>query len=134
MIRNKRGFTLIEVLLAASLVVVVAALMFTFFGQGISLYSDESQLAQEQSGLRRVLSDITNRVRLAPDTVTVSGTTLTVGSMVYTYDSTNECVKRNGTVLASDVSAFIVQITGTRLDISINSVSGKAVSTSISLS
>ncbi len=132
--KSKRGFTLIEVLLVATLIAVVALLMYSFFGQGLSLYSMESKSAQRQDNLRLVLSDITNRVRLAdPSKVTYSSGVLTVDTTTYSYYSADQEVRRNSTTLATGVSAFTVSLSSGLLQISITDTAGTAISTSLSL-
>lgn len=132
--KNKRGITLIEVLLAMTLITVAALLMYSFFGQGFSLYKVESKSAEEQTNLRQVLSEITNRVRLAdPSTVTYSGGVLTVDGKNYSYYSTGNEIRRDGKTLATGVSAFNVTLSGKLLSISITSTAGTIISTSLSL-
>lgn len=133
--KNRRGFTLIEVLLTLALIVVVAALMYSFFGQGLTLYTMETESAQEQANLQQVLSDITNRVRLAdPSSITYANGTLSIGTTTYKFDSTDQQILRNGTALATGVSAFNITLGGQLLGISVTSTAGSVVSTSLSLS
>jgi prepilin-type N-terminal cleavage/methylation domain-containing protein len=132
--RNKRGFTLIEVLITLVLVVAVAALMYTFMGQGLSLYTHESRTAAEQDSLRQVLSDITNRVRLTDASeISVTDGVLTVGDTEYSYDSTGKRILRDGSEFARDISAFSAALNGTQLEISVTNTGDTVVSTSLSL-
>jgi prepilin-type N-terminal cleavage/methylation domain len=132
--KNRRGFTLIELLLALSLITVAALLMYSFFGQGLSLYTMETEMAGEQDSLRQVLSDITNRVRLAdPSTITYNSGALSIGSAVYSFDSAGKEIRRNGATLATGVSAFGVTLTSELLQISITNTAGTVISTSLSL-
>ena len=133
--RKIRGFTLIEVLVTLTLVIVVGALMFSFFGQGLTLYTMETETAQEQANLRQVLSDITNRVRLAdPAAITYTNGVLKIGSASYHYDSTHQQILRNNAALATGVSVFSVSLDKQLLEISVTSTAGNVVSTSLSLS
>lgn len=133
--KRVRGFTLIEILVALALVAVVGALMFSFFGQGLRLYTMETESAQEQANMRLVLSDITNRVRLAdPSSITYTNGVLNIGSTSYKFDSAHQRVLRNGSSLVTGVSAFSVSLSAQLLDISVTSTAGSVVSTSLSLS
>jgi len=132
--RKKRGFTLIELLLALSLIVAVAALMFSFFGQGLSLYTKETASAKEQANLRFVLSDITTRARLADvSTIKVTDGVLSIGSTTYSFDSAHQRVLRGDSALATGISAFSVTLNNSKLSIRVTSTGGAAVSTSFSL-
>ena len=131
--KNRKGFTLVELIIVISLVAVAALLMYTFFGQGLKLYTYESNSADQQMNIRIVLSDITNNARLTdPDTITYSSGTLNIGSYAYTLNSGN--IKRNGTVLANGISAFNVNVNSGILGITIVNTAGTSLSTSISLS
>lgn len=131
--KDKKGFSLIEVLIVVSLVAVAALLMYSFFGQGFSLYAAESKSADEQAALRQVLSDITNKARVTPGPqITVSSGTLKVGSFTYKLDGGS--IKRNGTAIARGISSFTVNKTAENiLEIKLVNASGKSISTSVSL-
>lgn len=132
--KSRRGFTLIETLLTLALIVVVGALMYSFFGQGLHLYTMETETAEEQANMRQVLSDITNRTRLTdPTAITYADGVLSIGTASYTYDSANQQILRNGTALATGVSAFSVSLSEQLLEISVTSTAGSVVSTSLSL-
>ena len=133
--KNKRGFTLIEVLVAIGLVVMVAALMYTFVGQGLSLYTMETETAEEQTNLRQALSEITNRVRLADASeVAVTDGGLTVGSTAYAYSSAQKCILRDGDTFANNIAGFTATLNDSLLEISVTSTAGTVVSTSLFLS
>ncbi len=131
-LRRKKGFTLVELLVTIALIAVVASLMFTFFGQGLSLYTEETKSADEQMNLRQVLSDITNKVRLADasgisctsDVLTVDGTT---------YRRNGQQILRDSAVIANGISAFTASISGGMLNISIQNTAGTLLETSLSL-
>ena len=130
--RSKRGFTLIEVLLALALVAAAAMLMYSFFGQGFSLYTRESESADEQASLRMVMSDITNIVRVTDTTkISVSNGVLTVDNR--TYKLSGGKILRNGTAIASNISAFTVTKNTELLSIKIVSDKGTVIETSLSM-
>jgi len=132
--KNKRGFTLVELLVTIGLVVAVATLMYVFLGQGFSLYTMENESSQEQTNMRQVLSDITNRVRLtAPSDISYSGGVLRVGDSAYSYNSDKHEILRDGAMLATGIGSFTVSLHDGLLEISIASTAGAAVSTSLYL-
>jgi len=130
---NKKGFTIAEIAVVVALLAVAALLMYSFFGQGLKLFTYESEAADKQMNLRVVLSDITNRARLAdPSAITYDSNTLTVGSD--SYKLTGNQIKRNGAVIANGITAFSVEISSGMLSITITNTAGTSISTSISLS
>ncbi len=130
-LRCRKGFTLVELLVVVALIAVAASLMYTFFGQGLSLYTAESESADEQANMRLVLSDITNKVRLTPTGTSCANNVLTVGDSV--YRRSGQQILRNDGVIASGISSFTVTINDEILDIRIESTAGKALETSLSL-
>ncbi len=132
--KTKRGFTLIEALLALALLTVTAGLMYTFFFQGFTLYTSETKTAAEQASLRQVLSDITNRVRLTDkDDIRYTDGVLCIQDARYTYDSAEHRVQRGDSILADNIAAFRVTLSDDLLEIRIESTSGTVMTTSLSL-
>lgn len=129
--RNK-GFTLVEVIVVVALVAAVSVIMYAFFGQGLKLYTFESDSFDKQTNLREVMSDITNNARLtAPAQISCGTGTLTVGS--YTYAINGSKITRNGSVIASGISSFTVSINSNMLGITVVNTAGTSLSTSLSL-
>jgi len=130
---GKTGYTLIEVLLAAALIAVVALLMYSFFGQGFALYGVETASAEEQINLRQAMSDITNIVRVTdPDDISVENGVLTVGSRQYKLSDGS--IQKNGAAIAHGIAVFDVSRTGDGLlVIRIVNQNGTELKTSLSL-
>lgn len=130
--KNNRGLTLIEVILACALLVAAGMLMYSFFGQGLSLFTKESESAKEQAELRLVMSDITNAARLTDATkISVLSGVLTVDSKVYKLTSGK--ILRNNTAIASNIKTFTVSKTADLLSIKIVSNTNKVIETSLSM-
>jgi len=130
---GKTGYTLIEVLLAAALIAVVALLMYSFFGQGFSLYGVETASAEEQINLRQAMSDITNAARITdPDDISVENGVLTVGSRKYKL--ADGSIQKNGAIIANGIAVFDVRRTSDgMLVIRIVNQNGTELKTSLSL-
>lgn len=131
--RNKKGFTLIELIIAVAVLGAVAMLMYTFFGQGFALYTEEVKSADQQTDMREVLSEITNKVRVTPsDQISYVNDILTIDDHVYAYDG--DRIIRNTRELATGISAFDVSITGKLLEIVLENNDGEQIATSLYLS
>jgi prepilin-type N-terminal cleavage/methylation domain-containing protein len=130
--KNKKGLTLIEVLVVVSLLAVCAVLMYSFFGQGIKLFTFESASADRQMNMREVLSDITNKARITDhSSITCNSDTLNIGS--YSYTLSGQQIKRNSVVISNGISSFTFSINSGILGIAVTDTAGTSVSTSISL-
>lgn len=131
---KKNGFTLVEVVLVAALIAVVAGFMYSFIGQGLTLYSMGNESADEQQSLRQVLSEITNKARLTDaGDISVSANVLTIGSDV--YELSDNKIMRNDSTIAYRIAEFEVSLNGTTslLSISIKNTKGTQIQTSLSL-
>jgi prepilin-type N-terminal cleavage/methylation domain-containing protein len=134
MMKNKRnrGFTLVEVILVAALVAVATLLMYSFIGQGFSLYGAEAESADDQMNMRQAMSDITNIVRLTdPSAISVSNGVLTVDDRKYKLE--NGSILRNGGAIANRISVFDVSISSNILVIRIVNSNGTEIKSSLSL-
>lgn len=131
--KDRRGFTLIEVIITLAVMGAVGLLAFSLFGQGFKLYTAESESAELQEDMRLVLSEITNKVRLTDETgISVSENKLTVDDYVYSFDGTR--IIRNSSEIATSIAVFDVSITNSLLEIRIVNNKGTELSTSIYLS
>lgn len=130
--KNQRGFTLVEILVTLAIIVIVALMMYGIFGQGLSLYAVESDSAKEQMGLRTILSDITNKVRLSDfDNITYTDSKLTVED--YVYELEDGKMMRNDSILYENVALFDVNIKDRIMEITIINDTGSKITTSLSL-
>lgn len=129
---NKKGFTLVEIIVVIALIAAVSLVMYTLFGQGLKLFTYESEAADRQMNMREVLSDITNKARITDSSsISYSSGTLTIGSNSYLLSGDN--IKRNGAVIANGISAFTVSISSGILGITVTNTAGTSISTSLSL-
>ncbi len=131
---GNKGFTLIELLVTIAILAVAAGLMFTLFGQGLSLYTIETESADEQQSLRQILSEITNSARIADvDSIDVNDNALTIGSNVYSHSGQN--VLKNGTPIADRIVSFEVSLDDSTslLSITVSNTKGANLQTSLTL-
>lgn len=132
--KNKKGYTFMELIIVVALLSAIALLFYTLFAQGFNLYSAQSESAADLTSLRQVMSDITNKARLTdPASVSYSLGVLHVGS--YSYTLTDQAIEKNGTVMAKGIDSFDVSINASTkmLEITLVNLDGKRISTSISL-
>lgn len=130
--KNKKGFTLIEVIITLAVLGAVSMLALTFFGQGFSLYNAETESADLQEDMRLVLSDITNKVRITDeDSISAAGNQLVVGDTVYAFDGSR--IIRGSDEIATSIDVFEASITNGLLEIRIVNTKGSEITTSIYL-
>ena len=77
--RDDRGYTLIEVVVAIAILVAIMFSIFSFYVTGVKGFARESTTANNQMKIRRALNDISREVRRS------SSATVGSGSLVLEY-------------------------------------------------
>jgi len=117
MIKGKKGFTLIELVITFMIVVIVFGVLASLVGFSTEFFRDENSQVATQESLRLVAVNFEKDVRryaLDSTKVTQSGSCYTLGSTItYCYVSANKEITRNGTVIAKGVSSFSLNLTST---------------------
>jgi type II secretory pathway pseudopilin PulG len=115
MIKGKKGFTLIELVITFMIVVIVFGVLASLVGFSTEFFRDENSQVATQESLRLVAVNFEKDVRryaLDSTKVTQSGSCYTLGSTItYCYVSANNEITRNGTVIAEGVSSFSLNLT-----------------------
>ena len=127
--RNTGGFTLIELLVSIGIGMVVLAAVTTTFMSQTRFYSAQEQVNEMGQNARGALDIITRELKMAgykPNGGSFSGitydttqlriqtdisgndgaTTGTNENIIYSYNSTNKQILRNGQPLADNITAF----------------------------
>ena len=115
MIKGKKGFTLIELVITFLIVVIVFGILSSLVGFSTEFFRDENSQVATQESLRLVAVNFEKDVRryaLDSTKVTQSGSCYTLGtSVTYCYVSADKEVTRNGVVIAEGVSSFTLTLT-----------------------
>lgn len=138
LMKNKKGITLIELLIAMAIFVAIGFIASMFLIQGVSIFNQESEKSTELASVREVLSHITNHLRLTPEEqVLVNDDVLTVNGIDYELDG--NILKYGGNALTQEIADFKVTRNPEGEDdddiihISITSTQGKTLETSYKL-
>jgi len=106
MIRNKKGITLVELIISLGIIALVFALIAPLFFAGVEYSGIVNGFVQDQANLRKIMTDLSREIRDATDVTLVSSTEIIVGNSTYAYNAdTNEITKyfadTNTTVVVS---------------------------------
>jgi prepilin-type N-terminal cleavage/methylation domain-containing protein len=115
-IRNKKGFTLIELVVAMAVLSIVMGLIVGLVTQSLKFFGDEDSQVASQASLRQIAVEFEKNVRkyvITPTEYVVSGNCYTISPVLatdpttsYCYDSANKTVTRNGVVIGEKVGQF----------------------------
>lgn len=120
---NEKGITLMELILALSLVSIILTLIASFYHFGALSFSNESVRSSNQQNMRLVMNDITKEIRNADasSTITVDqeSSTITIGEIVFKLQ--DNTIMKDSKVLMDNVSQFAVSMNGNSIIIEIKS-------------
>lgn len=120
MIKNKKGVTLIELIIVLSILSIVSSLGFSFYLYGLKNFTTQTVNVNNQSNVRYALSIISKDIRKA-DSVTVSANIITIdGTLEYKLDG--NILMKNGNNLVTDIETFNVTKVGNKITIEIISL------------
>lgn len=126
--KSKKGFTLVEMLIAIMIFAVVMALAGSLFVTGFRNYEKVSGILTGQSNNRIVMYEISKELRnasLADIVVNETNTSITIGSVIFAYSGTDSTISKTKsgttTVIARSVAGFTVELVGETVSYSIHS-------------
>jgi len=120
MIKNRKGFTLVELMIVLALLGVVIMIGFSVFSFGFKNFNAQADNIDNQSKVRHAISDISKEIRKSDATdITISGGTINVGGEVYTLQGSN--LLKNGNELDSGIKSFNPSKEGNKITLEITS-------------
>lgn len=130
---NRKGLTLIELVVAIGIFVIIGGAITVFLMQGLTLYGTELNANTDEGNLRNGMTHIISSLRRTADDadITVGTGTLTVDGNTYALSGGN--LTYNGSILIKGVSAFTVTKTNNVIDIYIRTAAGKTLENSYAL-
>ncbi|NLT47529.1 MAG: prepilin-type N-terminal cleavage/methylation domain-containing protein [Clostridiales bacterium] len=117
---NKRGFSLIELIIVIALTSFILVMGFSVYRFSTQTYQREAERTTTQFNLRTAMTVITKDIRRTPGSdiiVDSPGNTISVGSNVYELE--DNAIHVNSGVLISEISEFNVDKTGDTISIEI---------------
>lgn len=109
MIKNKKGFTLVELMIVLALLGVVIMIGFSVFSFGFKSFNAQADNIDNQSKVQHAISDISKEIRKvdAVDKIVVDKTAvgkIDIGGVVYEFKGTT--LLKNGNNFVSGIKSF----------------------------
>jgi prepilin-type N-terminal cleavage/methylation domain-containing protein len=111
---NRRGFTLVEVMVTVLIVAIVFGMVSSIVGFFSRFYNAENTQLNNQSNVRVLLLNLEQDIRRSNQEIDFSGSCYIIGTdasaqqTTYCYDSAQNRVTRNGVVVANFIDRFIL--------------------------
>lgn len=123
---NRKGFTLIELVITMLILVIVFGILANLVGFSTTFFRDENTQVANQTALRQVAVTFEKDVRrfaLNSTMVAVSGTCASLGSTVtYCHHVANQTITRNGVVVAKGIEAFTVTLSSSKVNLTMSTI------------
>ena len=126
--KNNKGITLMELLIAAAIFATVITLAGTLFVSGFRNYEKVSSVMTGQSNTRLVMYELSKQLRnadLSDITIGNGNSSITIDDLTIYYTSANSTISKQQsgitTVIARDITVFTVTLTGDTVNYSIRS-------------
>jgi len=115
---NKKGLTLIEILVTVLIAAIIMGMIASIFGFFARFYTSENRQVNRQENMRILLLNLEKDIRMSDQEVDLTGTCYIIGSGAdstpsheYCFDNINKIVSRNGNILARGVDIFTLKTT-----------------------
>ncbi|NNU75974.1 PilW family protein [Clostridium estertheticum] len=102
MIKDKRGFTLIELIIVVALLGIVITMGFSVLSFGYKSFNSQTDTTDNQSNVRYAISDITKQIRCADPTKTI-----VIANGIVNIDEGRVIYKLQGSTLLKNDKQFI---------------------------
>jgi prepilin-type N-terminal cleavage/methylation domain-containing protein len=125
MMKNNKGFTLIELITALAIFSILATLTFSVLIYSNKSFNNQVSDIENLTNVRNGISYITREIRKA-NTIEVTNNILTLdGTNV--YRSENNTITKNGTVIIPKIYQLNIVKAGSKIDIEIISTDEKGI-------
>lgn len=124
---NRKGFTLIELVITMLIVVIVFGILANLVGFSTTFFRDENTQVANQTALRQVAVTFEKDVRryaLKSSMISQSGEWCTSldTAVTYCYVVADQTITRNGVVVANKIDAFTVIADSIKVNLSISTI------------
>lgn len=127
---NRKGVTLVELIIAVGLLAVVSAGAYSLLTLGIRSYNLHTESSVSQTALRESALHLSKVVKNAPNgSVSTDGTTVTADSAVYSVS--DGTLYYGGSLVSRHISSLTATLTNNILTVTLTAEDGQTLETSL---
>ena len=125
MIKDKRGFTLIELIIVIALLGVVIMMGFSILSFGYKSFNSQTDTTDNQSNVRYAMSDISKRIRSADPskTISIAHSIVNIDEGRVIYELQGSTLLKNKKEFVTGIKEFASSIVGDKITLQITSQS-----------
>lgn len=120
---NRKGFTMLELMIALIVFSIIGVGLTTVFVSGLRFYSEEKSQIDKQQALTQfsiALESDVRKSKLASKSINCLNLTLNDNSTIaYYYNSLNKTISRNAIVVAEEINTFTISVTTNQIKLTI---------------
>lgn len=126
--KNKKGFTLVELILVLSVTTILLGTIIAIFLQSLELYKIDETKSANQDSLNIATTAIEAKLRQASAVAGAASTctvTTSAGDYVYTLDVSSHILSVNSAYLTNRIASFSCAVNGNVVALSISTINDK---------
>lgn len=129
--RNKKGFTLLEVVITLMIITIVFATLASIVSFFSRFNRDENSALNNQESMRLLVIQLEKDIRMSDQTFnadtslncdTIGSDDVNARQTTYCFNEIDQVVTRNGNVIANEIFSFDLVDAGSAIDVNIESI------------
>jgi prepilin-type N-terminal cleavage/methylation domain-containing protein len=131
---NKKGITLVELVIALAILGIVLTIGYNLFFAGIKSYGRQLDNADNQARARQVIRQLTREIRRADQIDIIDDSTIKIGDTLYSFQNSTHTLLKDGSEFVAGIRSFKTELIesdpGIKIEITTMANSGKEVTLS----
>lgn len=108
-LKNRRGITLIELVITLAILSMVFAVGYNFFSSALHSFGSQRDNVDNQARARQVMRDMSKEIRKISWEATIeieAGKSIKIDDISYTFQKNNNTLLKNGKVFVTGIQSF----------------------------
>ncbi|NLA84684.1 MAG: prepilin-type N-terminal cleavage/methylation domain-containing protein [Clostridiales bacterium] len=107
---NKKGITLVELVIALAILGIVLTIGYNLFFAGIKSYGRQLDNADNQARARQVIRQLTREIRRADQIDIIDENNIKIDESLYSFDKNSYTILKDGNVFVTGIRSFKTEL------------------------